>query len=156
MQLLKNLKIIFYSFLVSEVLMGAIILFLWKSKALSPVFARVDLITNIVRLIYALSAAIVVVTLIMKRKMFVRKKYSNLDEENILRAFSGTYILMGVLCETISVFAVLLFFLTGLLRASLILVAISFFATAAVFPYTELVKFHLQKIKELRDKYGSF
>ncbi len=153
MQILKNLRIIFYTILGSEILMGAITLFFWKTKAFTPTIVRPELITNIVRLIYAFSAAIVVAVLIMKRKMFIRKKYVNLDEESIIRAFSGTYILLGVLCESISVFAILLFFLTGLLRASLILIAISFFSTLSVFPFTELVKYHLEKIKELRDRH---
>ncbi len=151
MKVLTTLKIIFYSMMASELVIGGVIYFFHKNRILTPALFRVDKVTVAIRVIYFLSAALVVATLYLKKKLLNPDRYVHLPDESIMGAMTSSYVILGTLSETISFLSFLLYYLTGILRASLILIAISFFATASVFPYAEIVRYNLERIKQKKE-----
>ncbi len=150
MKYLKTSKFVSLSILFSEILTGSIVFFIHRIHPMPLRFVN----PYIFKGFFYISAAIVLAVLIIKKTMFYSKSFIKLSEEDILRKMASTFMVLNVIAEVISVLGFVLYLLSGSLKYSLTLIAISFVTTILVFPFDYAIKGYMYEIKRKKELYG--
>jgi hypothetical protein len=92
----------------------------------------------------------VIILIVLKRTIFYSKSILKLSEEEMLVKMTRIFIILCAISESISVFGVVLYLITGAFQASIALIGVSIFSTLLVFPFEAIVSGYLEEIKRRR------
>ncbi len=142
MKNLKTARIVCFAIIFSEFLYGAILFLLNRFSSIqvkpSPV---------LIKSFYFVSALIVIILFILKRSIFYSKSILKLPEEEVLKRMTHIFIILCAISESISIFGVVLYFITGAFQPSIALVGVSILSTLLVFPFEPIISGYLEEIR---------
>jgi hypothetical protein len=74
-----------------------------------------------------------------------------LSNDELRRKMSGIFILLCAISEIISILGLILYFITGVFQASILLVGVSILSTLLVFPFDAIVSNYIEEIRRRRE-----
>ena len=142
----RKARIVCSAMLFSEFLYGVIIFLLNK---FSPIQPKPSLI--LVKSFYFISALLIICLFVLKKFIFYSKSMLKLSEDKLSMKMSSIFIVLCAISESISILGVVLYFITGVFQASILLVGVSILSTLLVFPFNAIVSGYLEEIKRRKE-----
>ncbi|MCP2520345.1 hypothetical protein NLC82_04170 [Candidatus Aminicenantes bacterium AC-335-A11] len=146
MENFKNAKIVCSIILFTEFFYGIIIIILNKFSIIQLKPSQI-----LIKSLYFISALIIISLFILKKFIFYSKSMLKLSNDELRRKMSGIFILLCAISEIISILGLILYFITGVFQASILLVGVSILSTLLVFPFDAIVSNYIEEIRRRRE-----
>ncbi|MCD6455055.1 MAG: hypothetical protein J7L62_07125 [Candidatus Aminicenantes bacterium] len=145
MNSLRVAKLISLALMASELIYGAIVFIIHRGEQAGRIIHKFD--PAIFRGFYFAAAGIVLFILVLKRTLFSSNSLIKLDREQIVQKFSTYFIILNAMAETIGIIGLIMYFVLGTFKHSLILIAVSLVATILVYPFDYAIKGYMAEIE---------
>ncbi len=144
---LKRARTICFLVLAAELAVGLAIYLIHRFS-----LATVKPNPALLRPIYYAGAGIVVLMLVLKRTMLRPSRFAAMDEGRMIPAVASSFVVLSAVASSLAGLALVLYFTTGLLKYSLIMILIAVVTTLMVFPYGMAVEGLVYEAKRLRER----
>ena len=142
----KNAKIVCSIILLTEFFYGAIIIILNKFSIIQLKPSQI-----LTKSLYFISALIIICLFILKKFIFYTKSMLKLSDDKLSMKMSSIFILFCAISESISILGLILYFITGVFQASILLIGVSILSTLLVFPFDAVVSNYIEEIRRRRE-----
>jgi len=155
MNAIKTAKIVSLAIMASEAVYALIVFFIHRGNPAFEITASRNFDPAVFKGLYFAAAGIVLLILILKRTLFYSRAFIKLDREQILVKFGSFFIILNAISESIGILGLLMYFITGSFKHSMLLIAVSFIATILVYPFNYAISGYLGEI-ERKKQYSSY